>query len=83
MIPAIDRLCRLTLSPSLALVLFPVLLTSTIGSTATFAQEPGYFSGHNGAVMMAAFAEDNDRVVTASSDLTAKLWDVKLSLIHI
>ena len=77
MIPTIDRLCRLTLSPSLALVLFPVLLTSTIGSTATFAQEPGYFSGHNGAVMMAAFAEDNDRVVTASSDLTAKLWDVK------
>ncbi len=33
--------------------------------------------GHAGAVMMAAFASDNSRVVTASSDQTAKLWDVE------
>ena len=77
MIPTIDRLCRLLLSPLLSGVLIPVLFAGTVGTTTTFAQEPGYFSGHNGAVMMAAFAEDNDRVVTASSDLTAKLWDVK------
>ncbi len=39
-------------------------------------QEPGVLVGHNGAVMMAAFAADNNRVVTASSDLSAKLWDL-------
>jgi len=33
--------------------------------------------GHAGPVMMAAFASDNGRVVTASSDQTAKLWDVE------
>ncbi|MFO1000047.1 MAG: WD40 repeat domain-containing protein [Planctomycetaceae bacterium] len=76
MIPTIDRLCRLKTSPLFSGILFGVLLSNAVGGT-TFAQEPGYFSGHNGAVMMAAFAEDNDRVVTASSDLTAKLWDVK------
>lgn len=51
-------------------------LLAVVGSP-VIAQEPGYFRGHNGAVMMAAFAEDNERVVTASTDLTAKLWDVK------
>ena len=74
MMPTIDRLCRLKLSSLLMGFIIP--LHSTAGTARTFAQEPGYFSGHNGAVMMAAFAEDNDRVVTASSDLTAKLWDV-------
>ena len=56
---------------------FTVLFASVPSSLPVLAQEAGNFSGHNGAVMMAAFAEDNDRVVTASSDLTAKLWDVK------
>ncbi|MEJ7591415.1 MAG: hypothetical protein WKF77_07690 [Planctomycetaceae bacterium] len=31
--------------------------------------------GHSGAVLMAAFAAEDGRVVTASSDQTAKLWD--------
>ncbi|MBC7965635.1 MAG: WD40 repeat domain-containing protein, partial [Fuerstia sp.] len=31
--------------------------------------------GHSGAVMMATFAAEDGRVVTASSDQTAKLWD--------
>ena len=63
---------RLPLSKAVAIVL--TILNANMSARG---QEPGYFSGHNGAVMMAAFAEDNDRVVTASSDLTAKLWDVK------
>lgn len=33
-------------------------------------------NGHAGAVMMSSFAAENGRVVTASSDQTAKLWDV-------
>ena len=31
--------------------------------------------GHSGAVMMATFAAEDGRVVTASTDQTAKLWD--------
>ena len=31
--------------------------------------------GHSGAVMMATFAAEEGRIVTASSDQTAKLWD--------
>lgn len=40
------------------------------------AQEPVVFSGHNGAVMMAEFVQGTGRVVTASADQTAGLWDV-------
>lgn len=58
-------------------IAFAIVLTNLSANMSARGQDPGYFSGHNGAVMMAAFAEDNDRVVTASSDLTAKLWDVK------
>ena len=57
---------------SLRLLLFTALLT--------FAQEAApaqdvTLNGHTGAVMMAVFAADDGRVVTVSSDQTAKLWD--------
>ena len=59
---------------------FPlVLIVTTLNcrESISLAQEAGVFSGHQGAVTMAAFAADNDRVVTVSSDQTARLWDVK------
>lgn len=40
------------------------------------AQEVRELRGHNGAVMMAVFARDAERIVTASTDLQAMLWDV-------
>ena len=78
--PMIDRFGRTGVWQLLTARIFAVLFIDLPSSQPALAQEPGYFSGHNGAVMMAAFAEDNDRVVTASSDLTAKLWDVKTGL---
>lgn len=40
-------------------------------------QEIAVLRGHNGAVMMAAFGQDSKRVVTAGTDLQARLWDVR------
>ena len=34
------------------------------------------FKGHAGDVNQAAFSPDGERVVTASADNTARLWDV-------
>lgn len=75
--PMIDRFCRTGFGQLLTVTTVVVFFVVLPSSRSALAQEPGSFNGHNGAVMMAAFAEDNDRVVTASSDLTAKLWDVK------
>lgn len=41
------------------------------------AQEPVALKGHNGAVMAAVFAGDPERVVTASTDQLAMLWDAR------
>ncbi len=73
----IDRIGRIAIRSLSAAMTFVVLLMDPPSNVSALAQEAGHLSGHNGAVMMAAFAEDNDRVVTASSDLTAKLWDVR------
>ena len=73
----IDRFCRTGRWQFFSATIVAFLFVHLPSNLPALAQEPGYFSGHNGAVMMAGFAEDNDRVVTASSDLTAKLWDVK------
>ena len=51
-----------------------VLLLLNLGSGELSAQEVT-LKGHSGAVMMATFAAEDGRVVTASSDQTAKLWD--------
>ena len=40
-------------------------------------QEPVLLKGHKGAVMAAVFAGDPERVVTASTDQTAMLWDTR------
>lgn len=37
-------------------------------------------NGHEGAVVMGVFTPDGERVVTASSDQTARLWDVAKSV---
>lgn len=37
-------------------------------------------NGHEGAVVMGVFTPDGERVVTASSDQTARLWDVAQSV---
>jgi len=58
------------------LTFVPFVAAALVTINTATAQEPVVFSGHNGAVVMAAFAADNDRVVTASADQTAKLWDV-------
>ncbi len=72
---------RMTVLPSLSMtwrILIALLFCfGPVDRLKLIAQEPDIFVGHNGGVMMAAFAADNDRVVTASSDLTARLWDVK------
>jgi WD40 repeat protein len=46
------------------------------------AQAPadGVLNGHEGAVVMGVFTPDGERVVTASSDQTARLWDVAKSV---
>ncbi len=46
------------------------------------AQAPadGVLNGHEGAVVMGVFTPDGERVVTASSDQTARLWDVAKSI---
>lgn len=46
-------------------------------SLPVLAQEPVLLKGHNGAVMAAVFAGDPERVVTASTDQLAMLWDVR------
>ncbi|MDA1230315.1 MAG: WD40 repeat domain-containing protein, partial [Planctomycetota bacterium] len=51
-----------------------VLVLSHAVSTTSFAQNVT-LNGHSGSVMMAAFAVEDGRVVTASGDQTAKLWD--------
>lgn len=51
-----------------------VLVLSHAVSTTSLAQHVT-LNGHSGSVMMAAFAVEDGRVVTASSDQTAKLWD--------
>jgi WD40 repeat protein len=58
------------------LTVVPFVAAALITMNTASAQEPVVLRGHNGAVVMAAFAADNERVVTASSDQTAKLWDV-------
>ena len=44
------------------------------------APEPGVLYGHEGAVVMGVFTPDGERVVTASSDQTARVWDVAKSV---
>ena len=61
-----SRVCRL-----LVLALWMCM------SGGLYAQEVRELRGHNGAVMMAVFAQDAERVVTASTDLQAMLWDVR------
>ncbi len=51
-----------------------VCLLLQISSGDVLAQEVT-LKGHSGAVMMATFAAEDGRVVTASSDQTARLWD--------
>ena len=57
-------------------LLFAIVLVvlSINASKATLAQN-ATLKGHTSAVMMAAFAAEDGRVVTASSDQTAKLWN--------
>jgi len=54
-----------------------VLLSWLACSLSAAAQEPVVLKGHNGAVMAAAFAGDPERVVTASTDQLAMLWDAR------
>lgn len=57
----------------LILTVAVILLLNTVSEDLS-AQEVT-LKGHSGAVMMATFAAEDGRVVTASSDQTAKLWD--------
>lgn len=41
------------------------------------AEEPIVLTGHRGAINMALFTPDGERVVTASVDHTARLWDAQ------
>lgn len=57
--------------------LFPavVLIALTINASTVSLAQNVTLDGHASAVMMAAFVAEDGRVVTASSDQTAKLWD--------
>ena len=64
------QLCSRCLNP----VLWLLWLSCSLP---VFGQEPVLLKGHNGAVMAAVFAGDPERVVTASTDQTAMLWDAR------
>jgi len=63
-----------------AIGLLAALATQSIESSASRAEEiiasTDPLTGHEGAVMMGAFTPDGRRVITVSSDLTARMWDV-------
>ena len=44
-------------------------------------QEQNQFSGHQGEVWSVCFSPKGDRIVTASADCTAKLWDLSGNLL--
>jgi hypothetical protein len=48
-----------------------------LASTAAFLRERHYFKGHADTVVSAAFSEDGTRLVTASDDHTARVWDIR------
>lgn len=55
-----------------------VMLCALGRETHVLAQSPidGILTGHEGAVVMAVFTPDGERVVTASADQTARVWDI-------
>lgn len=46
-------------------------------------QELVTLSGHDGRVTSAAYSPDGQRIVTSSSDQTAKVWDSEMGLSYI
>lgn len=67
---------RIALSSVLLWIFVGTTFSALSASRPLTAQEPVVLSGHNGAVMMAEFVQGTGRVVTASADQTAGLWDV-------
>lgn len=63
--------------PKLQVVGLLALCLPILGLRTVQCQEVAILRGHNGAVMMAAFGQDSERVVTAGTDLQARLWDVR------
>jgi len=63
--------------PTLRVVGPLLFCLAALGLPTVTGQEPAVLRGHNGAVMMAAFGLDSERVVTAGTDLQATLWDVR------
>ncbi|MEH1930867.1 WD40 repeat domain-containing protein [Nostoc sp.] len=56
----------------------PILALQTIVDNI---QERAQFKGHQGRLYIATFSHDGQRIVTASSDKTAKVWDAKGNLL--
>src|SRR5947209_10161158 len=51
----------------------PMISVAALASSGEMLRE---FRGHGGAVFSAAFSPDGARIVTASQDGTARVWDV-------
>lgn len=52
-----------------------------VASAARAQQGDGTLRGHEGAILMGVFTPDGQRAVTASTDQTARLWDLKSGLV--